>query len=118
MAIPLQEKTKWCPGLCWSILWILIWLITWPISFILAVIEVLLIPFCVCFECAKTACEYIDRIYKASFLKNYIYDIVIHVKLKVVFAFDPMDNARYMRPLFYNRGIPVPSTDQEAPQYV
>ncbi|CAH8513965.1 unnamed protein product [Heterobilharzia americana] len=51
------------------------------------------------FEKAKTACEFIDRIYK-------------------VFAFDPIDNARYMRPLLYNPGIPVPSSDPDAPQFV
>ncbi|CAI2728775.1 unnamed protein product [Schistosoma spindalis] len=94
-----SNKTRWCPGLCWSIVWLLIWFLAWPMAFVLAIVEVFIIPFCVCFEKAKTACEFIDRIYK-------------------VFAFDPIDNARYMRPLLYNPGIPVPSSDPDAPQFV
>ncbi|KAH9587419.1 hypothetical protein MS3_00010593 [Schistosoma haematobium] len=39
-------------------------------------------------------------------------------KAILVFAFDPIDNARYMRPLLYNPGIPVPSSDPDAPQFV
>ncbi|CAH8535829.1 unnamed protein product [Schistosoma guineensis] len=59
-----SNKTSWCPGLCWSIVWLLIWFLAWPMAFVLAIVEVFIIPFCVCFEKAKTACEFIDRIYK------------------------------------------------------
>ncbi|KAF8562669.1 hypothetical protein P879_06985 [Paragonimus westermani] len=94
-----HNKVSCCPGFCWSVLWILLWLLAWPAAFLLAVLEVFLIPFCVCFENAKTACEYIDRIYK-------------------IFAFDPVDNARYMRPLFYRNRIPVPVVELEGAECV
>ncbi|CAH8535845.1 unnamed protein product [Schistosoma guineensis] len=63
-----SNKTSWCPGLCWSIVWLLIWFLAWPMAFVLAIVEVFIIPFCVCFEKAKTACEFIDRIYKGNSL--------------------------------------------------
>ncbi|CAH8485661.1 unnamed protein product [Dicrocoelium dendriticum] len=93
------RKVPYCPGLCWSVLWIILWLVSWPLAVLLAVLEVLLIPLCVCFDGAKTACEFIDRVYK-------------------IFAFDPVDNARYMRPLFYHQRIPVSVVDQEGPECV
>nr|CAH8849186.1 unnamed protein product [Trichobilharzia regenti] len=74
-----SNKTSWCPGLCWSVVWLLIWFLAWPMAFILAVVEVFLIPFCVCFEKAKTACEFIDRIYKVSFfLSDYEPCVLCH----------------------------------------
>ncbi|KAA0185915.1 hypothetical protein FBUS_08296 [Fasciolopsis buskii] len=59
----------------------------------------------------KKSCLFLVHYHTAFFF-------VFSLSFSQVFAFDPVDNARYMRPLFYNRGIPVPSTDQEAPQYV
>ncbi|RTG84497.1 uncharacterized protein DC041_0000325 [Schistosoma bovis] len=86
-------------------------------AFVLAIVEVFIIPFCVCFEKAKTACEFIDRIYKVCDT-DYFFTLRFIRFHSNVFAFDPIDNARYMRPLLYNPGIPVPSSDPDAPQFV
>ncbi|KAH9283098.1 hypothetical protein ECG_03948 [Echinococcus granulosus] len=81
-----------CVAILNSILWILVWLITWPLSLVLAVIEVLLIPLCVCSTKVKDVVEELDRISKW-------------------FAFVPMENACKMKPIRPHQDIPVPTDE-------
>jgi len=47
-----------CPGILWAIVWFLgLLFIGWPVGFFIGWIYVLLIPFSVCIEPLKGACE-------------------------------------------------------------
>lgn len=64
------EMVVSCVGVLNSVVWILVWLITWPLSLLLAIIEVLLIPLCVCSTKVKDIVEELDRISKVCFVED------------------------------------------------
>ncbi|KAH3875134.1 hypothetical protein DPMN_038396 [Dreissena polymorpha] len=50
------------PRFLWGVLWFLcIWFLAWPIAFFCAWVYILLLPFSVCIDCLKGACQFLQK---------------------------------------------------------